>query len=71
MSVTINGGLTTQGGWTVVMPGGPQAIFGYGYTSPSEQSMTNKVSNTGIVSADTTGVGTTRSGLAAASYGAT
>ena len=31
--------------------------------------MTNKVSNTGVVSADTTGVGTARRELAAASYG--
>ncbi len=31
--------------------------------------MTNLVSNTGVVSTDTTGVGTARSGLAAAGYG--
>jgi hypothetical protein len=31
--------------------------------------MTNKVSNTGVVSTDTTGFGTARNGLAASSYG--
>jgi hypothetical protein len=31
--------------------------------------MTNKVSNTGVVSTDTTGVGTARQSLAAAGYG--
>jgi len=31
--------------------------------------MTNLVSNTGIIAADVTGVGTAKSGLAAASYG--
>ena len=46
-----------------------KAIFGYGYTTVNV-SMTNLVSNTGVVSTDTTGVGTARSGLAAASYGA-
>ena len=48
-----------------------QAIFGYGNTlGPAvKQSLTNLVSNTGVVSADVTGVGTARSGLAACSYG--
>ena len=45
-----------------------RAIFGYGYTT-SNVSMTNLVSNTGVVSADVTGVGTARSGLSAAGYG--
>ena len=45
-----------------------KAIFGYGYTT-GPVSITNWVSNTGIVSIDTTGVGTARSGLAAAGYG--
>ena len=44
------------------------AIFGYGITTVAA-SMTNKVSSTGVVSADTTGVGTARMRLAAASYG--
>jgi len=48
-----------------------QAMFGYGNTlGPAvKQSLTNLVSNTGVVSADVTGVGTARSGLAACSYG--
>ena len=46
---------------------GDKAIFGYGI-SASYQSMTNLVSNTGVVSTDTTGVGTARTGLAAATY---
>ena len=45
-----------------------KAIFGYG-TNGSNLSMTNLVSNTGVVSADTTGVGTARYVLAAAGYG--
>jgi len=55
--------------------GGDKAIFGYGFspaTSPAATrllSMTNLVSNTGVVAADTPGVGTGRTGLAAAGYG--
>ena len=45
-----------------------KAIFGYGYTT-TYVSMTNLVSNTGVVASDTTGVGTARYGLAAAGYG--
>jgi len=45
-----------------------KAIFGYGYI-PSYSSITNLVSNTGVVATDTTGVGTARFGLAAAGYG--
>ena len=43
------------------------AIFGYGYNA-GYVSMTNLVSNTGVVATDTTGVGTARYYLAAASY---
>ena len=46
-----------------------QAIFGFGVSSSSIVSVTNKVSSVGVVSADTTGVGTARYVLAAASYG--
>ena len=52
--------------------GGDKAIFGYGATSVyavDGASMTNKVSNTGVVASDTTGVGTIRRQLAAAGYG--
>ena len=54
----------------LIGPGGytQKAIFGYGYTG-SYVSMTNLVSNTGVVSADVTGVGTVRGYLAAAGYG--
>ena len=46
-----------------------RAIFGYGSDGYSWRSMTNLVSNTGVVATDTTGVGMARVGLAAASYG--
>ena len=46
-----------------------KAIFGYGLTA-ANVSMTNLVSNTGVVATDTTGVGTTRRDLAAARYDA-
>ena len=51
-----------------------QAIFGYGnnasnLAAANNQSMTNIVSNAGVVATDTTGVGTARNGLAATSYG--
>ena len=49
-----------------------RAIFGYGSGANFGQyySMTNLVSNTGVVSTDTTGVGSTRLGLAAAGFSA-
>ena len=48
-----------------------QAIFAYGtdFAGTTSLSLSNKVSNTGVVATDTTGVGTARFGLAAASYG--
>jgi hypothetical protein len=57
--------------------GGDKAIFGYGGLPPpgpppatsTVYSMTNLVSNTGVVATDTTGVGTARYQLAAAGYG--
>ncbi len=58
--------------------GGDKAIFGFGYgngtgfpgdTRPERTSMTNLVSNTGVVASDTTGVGTARINSAAAKYG--
>lgn len=63
---TISGGVTFQdaGGG-----GGGTAIFGYGTNSGGNQSITNLVSNTGVVATDTTGVGTARQQLAAAGYG--
>ena len=52
--------------------GGDKAIFGYGYYYSGgvvTYSLTNLVSNTGVVAADVTGVGTARYLLAAAGYG--
>jgi hypothetical protein len=46
-----------------------KAIFGYGSIPNETVSLTNLVSNTGIVASDTSGVGTARNGLAAAGYG--
>ena len=46
-----------------------RAIFGYGWNGSAYYSLTNLVSNTGVVAADTTGVGSARYGIAAASYG--
>ena len=53
------------------LPSGTQkAIFGYGYTSINV-SMTNLVSNTGVVGSDVTGVGTARYSSAAAGFSLT
>ena len=49
---------------TIAFSGTQRAIFGYGSSN-----VTNLVSNTGVVANDTSGVGTSRTGLAAASYG--
>ena len=70
MSVTFSGGITfTGGGFSFTAPpGGNKAIFGYGVTTVYV-SMTNLVSNTGVVANDTAGVGSTKFGLAAAGYG--
>jgi hypothetical protein len=50
--------------------GGDKAIFGFGSNggAGSPVSTTNLVTNTGVVGTDVTGVGTARSGLAAAGY---
>ena len=45
-----------------------RAIFGFGF-STVKVSITNLVSNTGVVATDTAGVGTVKSQLAAAGYG--
>ena len=61
-------GMTISGGVSIVPPPpGNKAIFGYGYDG-TNVSITNLVSNTGVVANDTTGVGTARNGLAAASF---
>ena len=53
-----------------VLPPPTKALFGYGVNASSNfVSITNLVSNTGVVAADVTGVGTARGNLAAAAYG--
>jgi hypothetical protein len=47
------------GGVIAVVVAAQKAIFGYGYTT-AVVSMTNLVSNTGVVASDTTRVGTAR-----------
>ena len=72
MSITITGGISFSGGVGIVAPpAGNKAIFGYGDSTGGGTmvSMTNLVSNTGVVSTDTTGVGTARRGPAATVYG--
>jgi len=48
--------------------GGDKAIFGYG---GGPTSITNLISNTGVMGTDIAGVGTARTGLAAAGYSST
>jgi hypothetical protein len=72
MAISIIGVTILDGVTFSVLPPPPisyKAIFGYGTDNINVLSMTNLVSNTGVVSTDTTGVGTARSGLAAAGYG--
>ena len=52
--------------------GGDKGIFGFGYSGggyAAAHSMTNLVSNTGVVATDVAGVGTARVGPAACAYG--
>ena len=63
---------TARNGLAAAGYGTDKAIFGYGVTySPgfTPYSITNLVSNTGVVANDTTGVGTARGTLAATGYG--
>ena len=76
MADMVFSGVTFSGGYSITLPPPPSynvyAIFGYGYTNSSgtiRTSITNLVSNTGVVATDTTGVGTARGGLAASGYG--
>ena len=52
---------------TASFPENDEGIFGFGYDG-SIYSLTNLVSNAGVVATDTTGVGTARYYLAACSY---
>ena len=49
--------------------GNQEGIFGYGYFEPGGTTITNLVSDAGVVATDVTGVGTRRSYLAATEYG--
>ena len=60
---------STNATGSVVISGTQKAIFGYGFDGSNVISVTNLVSNTGVVATNTTGVGTARNGLAAAGYG--
>jgi len=67
-SISTNKFKLKQVSYVRTLPGTQKAIFGYGSTTVNV-SMTNLVSNNGVVATDTTGVGTARQGLAAAGYG--
>jgi len=58
---------TARGNYAAASYGGDKAIFGYGFNT----SVTNLISNTGVLGIDRTGVGTARFGLAAAGYSST
>ena len=64
-------GMAIYGGMVITSPilNTQKAIFGYGQATSTISSMTNLVSNAGVVAADTTGVGTARAQLAATGYG--
>ena len=71
MTVTVTAGITfSSGGFTFASPstGTQKAIFGDGFAPSGKTAITNLVSNTGVVSANTPGVGTARQGPAAAGY---
>jgi hypothetical protein len=76
MADMVFSGVTFSGGYSIVLPPPPppasyKAIFGYGaqYPGAGLLSITNLVSNTGVVATDTAGVGTARERPAAAGYG--
>jgi len=53
----------------VPVTGNQNGIFGYGESSSGKVSMTNLISNVGVVATDVTGVGTSREQLGACEYG--
>ena len=68
----VSGVGTARGELAAATIGIDKAIFGYGTpvnTTGGDVSLTNLVSNTGVVATDTTGVGSARRKLAATSYG--
>ena len=70
-SISTNKFKLRQVSYSSAVSGTQKAIFGYGDNgiSTSYVSMTNLVSNTGVVATDTAGVGTARVDTAAAGYG--
>jgi len=72
-TITVGGGGVTTTTTTTAAPtpiGTGKAIFGFGFNSSiGDTSITNLVSNTGVVATDTAGVGTGRYSLAASGYG--
>ena len=74
MTITVTGGITFSGGGLTFAPvvpaSGNKAIFGYGADiNGTKVSMTNLVSNAGVVATDTAGVGTGKNAPASATYG--
>ena len=67
--VASSGGMSLKKVFADPLFGTQKAIFGYGNNGGTNYSMTNLVSNAGVVATDTAGVGTARQGLAAAGYG--
>jgi hypothetical protein len=71
VAADVTGVGTARYGLAAAGYGGDKAIFGYGVNfvggSPVSYSITNLVSNTGVVASDTTGVGSARLALGAAS----
>ena len=72
VSADVTGVGTARNDVAAASYGGDKAIFGYGYFYSGgviNYSLTNKVSNSGVVASNTTGVGTARYLLAATGYG--
>jgi PII-like signaling protein len=72
VSEATNASANARYGLAATTYGFDKAIFGYGITGTStavNTSVTNLISNLGIVASDTAGVGTTRRYLAASGYG--
>ena len=67
--VVSSGGMSLKKVYADPLFGTQRAIFGYGWNGTTYYSMTNLVSNTGVVATDISGVGTARYLLAAAGYG--
>ena len=63
---------TARYGLEATTYGGDKAVVAYGNTGPAgytNQNISNKISNQGVVASDTSGVGTARNYISAAAYG--